>query len=301
MGSKNSRNNQDHGEKKPKTCDHAANMFFTSTRPPSLEESLVLTAGLSLAGGPLEPPCFHHTDWEVGQRFRASDDPDRTSEAWKPPGFVTRDPRVQHAKMSVDELKLPQKPCPESFARIVRGALDEEDCAELISAVNAKGFTPALLNMGRGTQRLNPEARDGFRVIVDSEPLSSWLFEVLRPFLPEVVQDDGECCRLQGLNERCRFLCYTPGQKIGAHYDARFTHPRTMASSCVTVQLYLHDVPVESGGATTFVFNERGVPDLPCQPSAGSLLVFSQDLEHEGSCLRSGLKYTFRTEAMYKK
>lgn len=39
-------------------------------------------------------------------------------------------------------------------------------------------------------------------------------------------------------------------------------------------QVYLHDVPEEFGGATTFL--ERHGPPLPCQPRAGSVLIFSQ-------------------------
>jgi hypothetical protein len=38
---------------------------------------------------------------------------------------------------------------------------------------------------------------------------------------------------------------------------------------------------------------------LPCQPVAGSVLLFSQDMPHEGSEVSAGLKFTMRTEAMY--
>jgi hypothetical protein len=230
----------------------------------------------------------------VGQRFTAEDDPDRTAEPWQPPDFIQCDPAIRHAALSVEELVLPYKPSSESFARVVRGALSEEDCAAIIRAVNAKGFTPALLNIGGGMQELAPDDRDGFRVIVDSPPLTAWLLEVLRPHLPANF-----CGRhIVGLNERCRFLCYTPGQEFKEHFDARFTHPRTQASSYVTVQLYLHDVASESGGGTTFLFGSD--PQVKCQPGAGAVLIFSQDLLHEGSLLKDGLKYTFRTEAMYK-
>jgi len=200
--------------------------------------------------------------------------------------------------MSLEELKLPYKPAMSSFARVVRGVLDEKECAAIIQAVNKKGFTPALLNIGGGIQELDPIARDGFRVIVDSPELTTWLLEVLRPYLP--AQFGG--AQLESLNERCRFLCYTPGQEFSAHYDARFTHPRTRASSYVTVQLYLHDVPTENGGGTTFLVDHMTYlpgENMAYQPGAGSVLIFSQDLMHEGSILRHGLKYTFRTEAMY--
>eukprot|EP00971_Amphidinium_carterae_P155535 3084401-Amphidinium_carterae.2 len=44
--------------------------------------------------------------------------------------------------------------------------------------------------------------------------------------------------------------------------------------SKVTVQLYLHDVPASAGGATTFLCGKQQVP---CQPSAGCALLFTQD------------------------
>ena len=68
--------------------------------------------------------------------------------------------------------------------------------------------------------------------------------------------------------------------------------------SKVTVQLYLHDVPTEFGGATKF-FPGRA-HSVQHQPTAGSVLLFTQDLEHEGSLVREGIKYAVRTEAMYR-
>ena len=39
---------------------------------------------------------------------------------------------------------------------------------------------------------------------------------------------------------------------------------------------------------------------MPCQPRGGSVLLFTQNIYHEGSLLRKGLKYTMRTEVMYR-
>merc|ERR1712003_258127 len=183
-----------------------------------------------------------------------------------------------------------------SFARIIRNGLSPEDCAALISSVNAKGFTAALLNIGGGKQQLVPGARNGHRVIVDSPELADWLFQVLLPCLPHELEDGS---RLVELNERCRFLCYTPGQQFPCHCDATFErgddHPHAGDFSFVTVQLYLHDIPRAYGGATKFIL--PGKPQH--QPEVGSVLIFSQDLMHEGSLVEEGVKYTLRTEVMY--
>lgn len=283
--------------------------MFLSTSPPTNAESAKLSQGLFLAGQPLQHPLFHPVDpsvWRNGQRFTAEDDPDRTLENWTAPDFVAdlHTAAEQNLNTTVEYLPFPdncQYSGNTSFARVIHNVLTEQQCAELIESVNNKGFTPALLNIGRGEQMLEPYVRNGHRVIVDSAPLSTWLFEVIKPHLPEDLPNGGE---LIELNERLRFLCYTPGQEFAMHCDGEFRRPpghlRKGDCSKVTVQIYLHDVPEENGGATTFDFGARS-ENLPCQPKAGSALIFSQDLPHEGSLLSKGLKYTVRTEAMYSR
>lgn len=268
---------------------------FSSVAPPTEKESQTLAACMPhLAGQPLPPPSFHRTDWHVNQRFSFEDDPDRSRLPWAPPNFVyKKDPAAQ--KALVEDLPVSSRKS-SSFARVARNVLDPEDCAALIDSVNGKGFTAALLNIGGGMQQLVPGARNGHRVIVDSPELTSWLFKVLLPFLPPELEDGS---RLVELNERCRFLCYTPGQKFPTHCDGTFerpeNHPHSGDFSFVTVQLYLHDVPRNYGGATAFML--PGKPQH--QPEAGSVLLFSQDLPHEGCLVEKGIKYTLRTEAMY--
>merc|ERR1712083_512461 len=95
-----------------------------------------------------------------------------------------------------------------------------------------------------------------------------------------------------------------PGQYFAPHCDGRYarpgTHPHAGDCSQITIQLYLHDVPVKNGGATTFLDYTQS-KRKPYQPSTGSALIFSQNLFHEGSRLLRGFKYTMRTEAMYQK
>jgi hypothetical protein len=270
---------------------------FTSLAPPTAEESEALTAFMPpLAGRRLDPPSFYNTGWQVNQRFTADDDPDRMHLPWIAPAFVrSKDPTAQ--SVEVEDLPVDSgRTNLHTFARVARNVLGQEDCAALISSVNAKGFAPALMNIGGGKQQLLPGARDGHRVVVDSPELADWLFRVLLPFLPLELEDGS---RLVELNERCRFLCYTPGQRFPAHCDGTFERPQGHKHSgdfsFVTVQVYLHDVPTCCGGATAFM-----LPDKPKhQPEAGSVLLFSQDLMHEGCLVEQGVKYTLRTEAMY--
>jgi len=279
--------------------------MFTSTKPPTEEQAATLaTAMPMLAGRPLVVPVFFKTRWKQGQLFTEEEDPDRTRQQWTPPGFILeKDPRQQSAETTVEELPIPSHHGHGfrglSFARVIRHVLSEDDCASLLRAVNSKGFTPALLNIGGGRQKLASYVRDGHRIIVDSVEVADWLLEVLRPHLPEQLADGS---RLVNLNERLRFLCYTPGQVFEEHCDGRYCrphgHPQAGDVSRVTVQLYLHDVPQSNGGATRFFPAEED--SVAHQPEAGSVLLFTQDLSHEGSLLSEGLKYTLRTEAMYR-
>ena len=238
-------------------------------------------------------------------------DPDRTTVGWEPPAFTGDvDPAARSRTTTCTELKIAPAKSPKStgdrFARVVENVLTEGECASLIAAVNTKGFTPVLLNAGGGNQQLVRSVRDGHRVIVDSSEVTDWLLAVLAPHLPQTLAGGGEEGKaLVDLNERCRFLCYTPGQYFAPHMDGSYARPRGHsdhgAVSKVTLQLYLHDVPRSHGGSTTFVRGGTGDgDDIVCQPKAGSVLLFTQNLLHEGAQLHSGLKYTMRTEAMYK-
>lgn len=263
-----------------------------------------------LAGQPLPPPRDVAVPWVQGQLFGADDDPDRTAEEWAaPPGFA-RGGAARPAAAQVEELAIGGidglARTSRSFARMVHGVLTPAECRALIDATNTKGYTPALINIGRGRQSYQPGYREGRRVIVDSPALAGWLMDRLRGAVPDLFADcAGDVRRLRGLNERCRFLCYTPGQYFAAHRDGHYVRPagerHAGDGSEVTVQVYLNDVPAECGGQTTFLNGRRGAAEqrLAVQPRTGSVLVFTQDLYHEGSLLSEGLKYTMRTEAMY--
>jgi len=274
-----------------------------ASSPPKPTSTTDCSEGFLLAGRPLQPPRIHTTRWREFQTFSVAEDPDRTREPWAAPAFA-RDlmaAAVRAQQTTVEELKLPRYLCagPNSFARIVHGVLDEWQCEDLLAIVNKKGFTPALLNIGDGNQQLRTQARDGLRVIVDNTELADWLLAALVPHLPAEVGP----WELVDLNERLRFLCYTPGMEFKAHLDSEYERPADErgpgSKSKVTVQLYLHSLHAAYGGATTF-FPGSG-DDLPCQPLVGSVLLFTQDLEHAGSLLTGGLKYTMRTEAMYRR
>merc|ERR1711907_73654 len=233
-----------------------------------------------LAGHPLQPPHFYPVPWQENDHFSLEDDPDRALQPWTAPSFCGRDPAEQRACTTVQELEIPDC-CSEignascSFARVIHNVLTPEECKELIEIVNQKGFTPALLNIGGGNQILAADIRDGHRVVVDSSELTRYLLSVVQPHLPTRIEAvRGREGELVELNERCRFLCYTPGQTFEPHCDGMYIrhrgHVNEGSFSAVTLQLYLHDVPTEHGGATTFLDALGGDFAAPCHPKCGS-------------------------------
>lgn len=95
-----------------------------------------------------------------------------------------------------------------------------------------------------------------------------------------------------------------------AHCDGTYTEDGpdgASLSTLFTTHLYLNDsvaaVGEEAelvGGATSFVSNNRS-RRVDVDPKAGRLLIFQQNgLYHAGNDVVEGIKYTMRTELMYK-
>lgn len=225
------------------------------------------------------------------------DDPDRTSMPAPKFSFVNSDCKSRHAELEVEQIQFDWRQNTD-VAFALHNILTKAECEEIIAATKDKKFTPALLNIGRGRQVMFPDRRDGWRCIIDSKPLSTYLFNVAKPHLPDVRCD----AKLSDMNERCRFLYYLPGQVFPPHCDGRYTrprgHPDAGAYSQLTFQLYLNDMAPKDGGATTFT-RWGGRKRVPFYPRQGSALIFSQNLEHEGSLVEGNEKFTMRSEFMY--
>jgi len=102
------------------------------------------------------------------------------------------------------------------------------------------------------------------------------------------------------LNERLRFYRYDGGEIFRKHFDGAF--PRgSDECSYLTFIVYLNDG--FEGGHTTFFVQRKPTLIDPKQGSA--LLFFHGDHEdsplHEGSVVKSGRKYVFRSDVMYQR
>jgi len=173
----------------------------------------------------------------------------------------------------------------------------QAECEALIAASEKHGF---------GATNYPKSYRGNLRLITTDASLTSIVFDRIRAFLPPTVTDGGAQWELVGLNEMWRLAKYYPGDVFGAHCDARFERSK-LERSMFTVNVYMNGG--FEGGRTRFIgeCEESGRPPIVAAivPAAGRCLVFRQPpgqrLLHDGEQLRTGNKYLFRTDAMYRK
>ena len=156
------------------------------------------------------------------------------------------------------------------------------------------------------------------RTLWDERELAEALLTRIRPHLPADVVDlvdkphivgdepwwrDG-AWRLTRLNERLRFLRYSPGMYFRPHVDGSYITPSGDEVSFLTMHLYLGGSADLEGGATRFYGKDaKGeMRQLDVDPVASSCLVFQHEgLEHSGEDVHKGTKFTMRTDFMYRR
>ncbi|CAF1279577.1 unnamed protein product [Rotaria magnacalcarata] len=169
-----------------------------------------------------------------------------------------------------------------------------EECQQWIELTEKRGYSPALINIGK-LQVLMTGVRNNDRCIIDDVAMAQTIFERIESYLPK----EWKTHQLVGLNERLRFLRYDPGQKFKPHLDGEYArNDESLERSYITVQLYLNEN--FQGGETTFVHNTDSSKNVACIPRTGMVLIFQHDILHEGSTLIKDRKYTVRTDAMYR-
>ncbi|KAL7626441.1 hypothetical protein AAE478_003213 [Parahypoxylon ruwenzoriense] len=211
------------------------------------------------------------------------------------------------------------------FAMTLDNVLTRQECADLLALVSPPdnaAWPAATLTAYNGSQVLDLKSRDCERLFYTSATLAGRLLARILPHLPPgiVTLENApditgqfpiirrETWRLSRLREELRFLKYGPRQYFRPHCDGQF-EDENGEKSYLTVHLYLnggggdgHD-DVE-GGATRFAvdFKDPKAGRLDINPKVGSLVIFQQrDMYHEGAKVTKGIKYTMRTDAMYKK
>ena len=136
---------------------------------------------------------------------------------------------------------------PNLLAFTLDNVLSVGECEDLIRETEARGYELALLNTGGGSQDLRTDVRNSKRCIVDCQERAGLIWERIKNHLPQTWQSHP----VVGLNERLRFLKYSPGEYFKPHYDGSYRRPDGKEISFVTIQLYLNEG--FEGGNTTFI------------------------------------------------
>ncbi len=181
----------------------------------------------------------------------------------------------------------------------IAAALSEQECQQLIARSERENAYDIATIQGRDGGETRLDIRHNWRWMVDDPQLAGWLFERLRPALPDQLNG----WHLQGLNERLRFYRYDPGQTFRPHYDGGFER-NVFESSQLTLLIYLNEAV--QGGATRFYQDDPSLHasedtlQYSIAPKTGRVLVFEHQQLHEGAPVESGRKYVLRTDVMYR-
>ncbi|KAF2681087.1 oxidoreductase domain-containing protein [Lentithecium fluviatile CBS 122367] len=206
----------------------------------------------------------------------------------------------------------------ERWAVVLDGVLSEEECDHLIAAAEATTggvWERAMVNVGGGMQAMYEDVRKCGRIIWDDREMVARIWARIEASVPEIhrlenwptVTGPGpskrkETWKATRLNERMRFLKYVGGEYFKAHGDGAYETPDGKERSYFTLHLYLNDAEGQlKGGATTFhsMFDQRRRIDVV--PKSGRVLLFQhRDLLHSGDDVVNGVKYTMRTDIMYR-
>lgn len=220
------------------------------------------------------------------------------------------------------------------FALVIDNLFTAQDCARYLElAEESKDWEVAALNGGKpDLQFINTSYRNSDRIMLDDRVLAEEILNRLRPYLKGIEQmeksplhtqysDDGRYsqdppARLSRLNERLRFLKYTPGQFFRRHCDGVYYTPNKEEISYYTLQIYLNGSAHDNQGGATRLWrmgniNKKDVrkagPGMPLrdyvdvEPRMGRALVFEQrGVWHTGEELKEGVKYTIRTDILYE-
>lgn len=177
------------------------------------------------------------------------------------------------------------------FKFTLENFLTPEECKAFIDRSEAIGYSESLIRTASG-EVMNKDVRDNDRVIFDDQELANSLFERVKQYLPQELDENKEW-ELFNLNERFRFYRYKDGQQFKQHMDGAFARNENEISK-VTMILYLNED--FEGGATRFCLENQYE-----QPKLGKLLLFRHKILHAGCPVFTGTKYVLRTDVMYKK
>lgn len=175
---------------------------------------------------------------------------------------------------------------------LIKDLLQPGECTSLIAGSEAIGY---------GYTNLLKWYRGNLRLIIYDTSLADKLWPRLSSYFPTTVEEGGVQYDVVGLNECWRCAKYFPKDRFSSHVDGFYADESLHLKSMFTINIYLNDCPVDSGGQTVFCMNGQLTS---IEPLAGLCLAFRQPTSkrylHEGTEVLKGLKYLIRSDVMYR-
>jgi prolyl 4-hydroxylase len=163
------------------------------------------------------------------------------------------------------------------------GAYSPSECALLVKRIEEE--RPRLTTDGtpRGTVRHNS------RVVLFDRALADDLFRRISSQIPSTLIG----MNAVGANECIRFYRYGPGDFFKPHQDTDFMRS-PQEKSLLSIVVYLNDE--FEGGELMFPVRGDAI-----KPAPGLAVLFGHRILHESAAIRSGTKYAFRSDVMYRR
>ncbi|CAF1341956.1 unnamed protein product [Adineta steineri] len=179
---------------------------------------------------------------------------------------------------------------------VVCSLFTKEECEQLLNCERKNSFQKAISNYP--TYYRNNE-----RLVIDDPKLSSYLFEKVKPYLPNQIEtkSENEIWTLTELNNRLRFCKYNSNQYFHRHLDG-IHYVSKRKQSKLTFMIYLNNANEFEGGRTLF-YKSKDSTDIWASyiSQQGDLMIFDHNLWHEGEEVKNGEKFLLRSDILYTK
>lgn len=298
---------------------------------------MISRAAKSGGGGRLDPvkTTYESNEVAIPEAFLRADPPDAQPITMSRIDFEqTALPQYKKNYAVVLDHVLSPSECTQLIA-LAESSVREEDRQPEESG-GSSAWKPALVNVGAGHEALLTEYRNSDRIIWDTQEVVDRLWARLDAQVPELRAQIGTFANgafmgafrprkkkgavderpntifwdFERVNRRLRFLRYGPGQFFRPHCDGAYSEQGADGSvlrTHFTLHLYLNDSKQEVGesadlvgGATSFLSGDEK-KKVDVDPKAGRVLIFQHaGLYHAGDDVKEGVKYTVRTDLLYK-
>jgi len=176
----------------------------------------------------------------------------------------------------------------------IKNPLSHEEAAKILKHTQDLGYNIAPVTTSRGPV-LMPEWRDNKRCMIDDAKSADIIWQRVKDTVPKAILGWTPV----GLNTRFRFYQYVVGNYFNQHVDGCYAKSRD-EQSFITFQIYLNEGM--KGGSTTFFDNIFEGGQWECVPKIGKgVFFYHRGWLHEGSAVTEGIKYTIRSDIMYRK